>query len=128
MKNNGFTLIELLITIALIGILGVISVGVITNSLDSAKGDLDEYQKETLISTAKLYFDDNVNTSEATDGKKYNICIQENLVADNYLEEYKDSDGGLLYGIIILTTEVDANETIAKVTSSISLGSESDCY
>ncbi len=125
MKKNGFTLVELLITIALIAILGVISVGVIINSLSGAKSDLDEFQKETLISTAKLYFDDNANTSGVTNGTKYNICIQENLVADNYLDE---SDDNLLHGIITLTTEVDSNGTITKVESSISIGDEENCF
>ena len=86
MKNSGFTLVELLATIAIISILGVISVGVIMNSVGSAKNDLDKYQEEMLISTAELYFDDNVSDFELD--QEYNICIQENLVFDGYLDEY----------------------------------------
>jgi len=128
MKNKGFTLVELLITIALIGILGVISVGIIINSVDGTKNNIDEYQKELLKGTAKLYFDDNVDTSDAENGATYNICIQENLVNEGYLEEYTDADGNLLYGMITLTAQVDSYGTITKVTSSVVEGSESNCY
>ncbi|MBE6153590.1 MAG: type II secretion system protein [Firmicutes bacterium] len=124
MKNSGFTLVELLATIAIISILGVISVGVIMNSVGSAKNDLDKYQEEMLISTAELYFDDNVSDFELD--QEYNICIQENLVFDGYLDEYVDSNGAPYNGIIkIIPKEVN---NVIKLTSSISMGTESNCY
>lgn len=126
MKKNGFTLVELLITIAIIAILGVISVSSIINSLGGAKNDLDEYQKDILINTAKLYFDDNVDTSDAVDGKTYNICIQGSLVANNYLEDYKDDSDNDIYGVIVLTTKV-SDGIITKIESDISIGFETDC-
>ena len=128
MKVNGFTLMELLATIILIGILGTISFGVILNSLDGTKSNLDEFEKELLTSTAKWYFDDNVDTSTAIDGTVYNICIQQNLVDDGYLDEFKDDQGNDYTGIVKLTTVVDGTGTIKDITSSISEGTESGCY
>ena len=116
MKKNGFTLVELLITIALIAILGVISVGVIINSLGDAKNDLNEYQLEILKSTAELYFNDNVDTSEV--GTEYIVYIQKDLVSNNYLNEFENNafyDTETIYGKIILKITKDNNGIIKKV-------------
>ena len=123
MNKKGFTLIELLITIALIGVLGVIAVGTIMNSVGSAKSDLSDYQKDILKKTAEFYFEEEIYT---TDKNPYIVCIQEDLVANGYLDEYKDSDGNLILGEIDLSIS-SINGTIKVSAGDIREGEEDSC-
>ena len=119
LNKKGFTLIELLATIAVIGLLGVIAVGTIMNSVNESKSDLSEYQKDILKKTAEFYFDEEIYT---TDINPYIVCIQEDLVAKNYLDEYKDSEGNKILG------EIELDISNKKVTATnINDGEEDSC-
>lgn len=121
MKNKkGFTLVELIATIAIVGILLIISTGTIINAIDGAKSNITSAQKDLLFSTAEAYFDDNVDLS--TVGSSYTICIQKDLVDNGYLEEYEIS------GEIELQITKDG-EIITKVKAKeINEGVETNCH
>ncbi len=55
MKKNGFTLVEVLAVLVIIGILSAISVAVYTNSINSSKNSLSEFQKNKLIEATRTY-------------------------------------------------------------------------
>ena len=73
---------------------------------------MNDFQKEILKSTAKSYFDDNINTTSI--GNTYIVFIQKDLVDNGYLEEFNDSQGNPLYGKITLEITKN-NNVITKV-------------
>ena len=68
-KNGGFTLIEMLIVVAIIAILVVVSIPLVTTSLDKAKEATDDANLRSAKAAAIIdYFDD-----QAITGKYYDL-------------------------------------------------------
>lgn len=126
-NKKGFTLVELIATIAVIGLLLVISTGAIINSIGGAKSNITDAKKELLFSTAELYFDDNVNLSTVV--TNYTICIQKDLVENGYFEEFRGENGNIINGKVNLLIKWDSsNETIEYVkATSVAEGAENNC-
>ncbi len=126
-KRNGFTLIELLAVIAVLSIISVVAGGIIINSLGNAKGDINKIQENNLIDTAKVFFQDILNynylnsSGETVDLISYNICIQENLVKEGYLDEFKDDNNNKKYGYI------KVKNSDGKYTYKYISGGENNC-
>lgn len=61
MKKNGFTLIEVLAVIIILGIIGLIVMPVVTNSLKESKEDLYNVQIANIKEAAKTWSADNMD-------------------------------------------------------------------
>lgn len=84
--KKGFTLIEVLAVVTIIGLIFVIALPKIINSLNSKKSDIDTTTSNMIISAARLYVDDNSDKFNKIDGSTY--CLPLTTLAK---EEYLDS-------------------------------------
>ena len=57
-KKNGFTLIEILAVVTIIGLIFILVLPKITNSLKNKKGDVDRTTTNLVLSATKLYVSD----------------------------------------------------------------------
>ena len=92
MKKNGFTLVELLAVITLIGILGLITVPVINNTIKNSRKKAFKETLNAIVESAKIY---NADTD-------YLVITEENgiyLLDKNLKYENKSEilDGQLYY-------------------------------
>lgn len=76
MKKNGFTLIELLAVIIILGVLGLIVMPVVTNSLKESKDDLYNTQLANIKEAAKTWSADNINSLPITEGSSINVKLK----------------------------------------------------
>ena len=66
--KNGFTLIEILAVVVIIGLIFVLVIPKVANSLRNKKSDVDQTTTNIVISAAKLYVMDNTSKFERVDG------------------------------------------------------------
>lgn len=86
MKRNGFTLIEVLTVIIILGVIGLIVMPVVTNSLKESKDDLYEVQISNIREASKTWAADNIYTLPTeTNGSV--IVTLETLQSEGYIDE-----------------------------------------
>lgn len=85
MNKKGFTLIEILAVVTIMGLLFIIAIPKISNSLNSKKKEIDTTTKTMVINAAKLYINDHHSKFEKEKGKIYCLPIV-TLTKHEYLE------------------------------------------
>lgn len=86
MRKNGFTLIEVLAVIIILGVIGLIVMPVVTNSLKESKDELLEVQLTNIKEAAKTWSADNINKLPTIKDGSKNITL-EKLQNEGYIDE-----------------------------------------
>ena len=102
-NKKGFTLIELIAVIIILGIILVISGVAVISSFQDTKDDVATTQEEIITSSAKAYFNENLNffsrkntpdiCEDEIDGdniKRTCTINSDTLVSENYIDQPKD--------------------------------------
>lgn len=98
--KKGFTLVELLATITILGIIALLLVPTVTETLASFRQDSSESQKKTIVSAAKLWASDHRIDLPSTEGDS--VCVKVSQLKQGYLEEdLKDPDKNKLFQMIL---------------------------
>ena len=85
MKKKGFTLIEILAVVTIMGLIFLLVIPKISNSLKSKKTDIDKTTKSMIVSAAKLYVNDNKDSFYKDNENIYCLPISQ-LVKKQYLD------------------------------------------
>ena len=91
MKNKGFTLVEMITVIALLAIIGVISIPVVEGVIKRSKDRVYETQLEEIKSGAKKYATEYIENISTVDGAETIVCLSK-LKELGYLENTKIVD------------------------------------
>ena len=91
MKNKGFTLVEMITVIALLAIIGMISIPVVEGVIKRSKDRVYETQLEEIKSGAKKYATEYIENISTVDGAETIVCLSK-LKELGYLENTKIVD------------------------------------
>ena len=91
MKNKGFTLVEMITVIALLAIIGMISIPVVEGVIKRSKDRVYEAQLEEIKSGAKKYATEYIENISTVDGAETIFCLSK-LKELGYLENTKIVD------------------------------------
>lgn len=83
--KKGFTLIEVLAVVTIIGLIFVIVIPKIINSLNNKKEDIDSTTNSMIINAAKMYVDDHNTKFDKINGSTYCLPLT-TLTKEKYLE------------------------------------------
>lgn len=83
--KKGFTLIEILAVVTIIGLIFVIALPKIINSLNSKKSDIDNTTNNMIISAAKMYVNDHNTKFDKIEGSVYCLPLT-TLTKEEYLD------------------------------------------
>lgn len=90
--KKGFTLVEMLAVIALLAVIIGFSIPAILDKINSEQGKIDETLKQTVISAANLYVDN--NKSKFSDNNvhniKFNTLVESDLLDSSILTDYNN--------------------------------------
>lgn len=109
--KKGFTLVELLGVLVILGLLALITVPIITNSINSSKKNLKEVEIKNIVKAAKDWAADNMDKlpsfSPETSGS-CNVSI-ETLVSGGYIDQPINPDTNVNFGGCVIISVDDNN-------------------
>ena len=76
MKKNGFTLVELLAVIIILGLLSLIVVPTVTNSIKNYRNELYEVQKSNIEDAARVWASDNLEQLPTQSGETKKLTLK----------------------------------------------------
>lgn len=106
MKNkNGFTLIELISVIIILGIIGLITVPAVNDTIQSSKTKALEKQKESIVDITKKYVLDHTDLLPEIDGESKQITLTDLKSADLITNEdiINPSSNEVMNGCVTVT-------------------------
>ena len=83
--KKGFTLVEVLAIVTIIGLIFILVIPKITNTLNNKKEDIDYTNKKIILAAAKKYVMDNINEFEKVNDNVYCLPLK-TLVEKDYLD------------------------------------------
>lgn len=104
--KKGFTLIEMITVIALLAIIGLISIPVVEGIIKRSKDKVYASQEAEIISAAKKYATEFTDKISVVDGAKTIVCLQElkdlgylenTVIIDPRTDEYMNGGIGIVY-------------------------------
>ncbi len=81
---RGFTLVELIGVVVILGLIALVALPPILNSVRKTKGNISDASQKILYSATEVYVSENINSYPRTDGNVYCIAIG-SLVSNNLL-------------------------------------------
>ena len=106
MKNKGFTLAELLGVIIILGVIALITIGTVTNTMKENKEDLYDIQINNIIVGAKTWASSHVFELPEQDGESITLTLGE-LKQDGFVENDITNPK---------TNELFSNDLMVKIT------------
>ena len=113
-RSGGFTLIEMLIVVAIIAILVIVSIPMVSSSLDKAKKATDDANERAAKAAAMIEYMLNGGTGggkytyDAATGK---ATAGETALTDNYGQGTNGKDGKPRSGYVIVTIDASGSAT-----------------
>lgn len=90
--NKGFTLAELLGVIVILGLIALVTIPAITDSLKRYRKNLSEIQVDNIVTAAKNWGSDHLLELPDTEGETIVITIRDLQVKGYLKDELKDPD------------------------------------
>ena len=113
-RSGGFTLIEMLIVVAIIAILVIVSIPMVSSSLDKAKSATDDANERAAKAAAMIEY----MTNGGTGGGTYNYDAATGKASTseptdkNYGQGSNGKDGDPREGYVVVTIATDGSATV----------------
>lgn len=113
-RSGGFTLIEMLIVVAIIAILVIVSIPMVSSSLDKAKSATDDANERAAKAAAMIEYMLNGGTGTATynyDAATGKVVSGTTVPADNNYGQGTSKNGKTRSGYVIVTIDASGSAT-----------------
>lgn len=108
MKKDGFTLVELLGVIVILAAIALIAFPPLLNQIQKSQNDIDEATEKLIVSSTKLYVNDNADSFPQTNGNVYCVTFDQ-VIRSGYLKEGFVSVNADVYDSKIIKVSYQSN-------------------